>query len=547
MKTLAADYWAALLDHEPSEGHALGRMEYAGRFERASGESEDAFLVVLRGLLARLEAVDEQDLEHQDRVTRDFLLSDARRRIDLTQARLTDFAVDSSWGAQAILGVEAGMFGVPNAEVAAAMVDKVEAIGSYFVEFAERQREGLAAGRVAPSFSVTGTLEQLDELLATPAAENPAIAPLKAPGDVDEQSWRADLAQAVTAHLLPGLATYAAVLREEILPAARPDDQVGLCHVPGGEEAYAATLRYHTTTTLTAAEIHQLGLDTVAALSEEYRSLAPEVVGTDDLAEIFRLMREDPALHYSDGEEVFRHSKEALARAWAAIPDWFETLPQAPCEVQPVESSLQAFYFPPAADGTRPGTFFIDISDPPSWGRYELEALAFHEAVPGHHLQIAIASELPDDIPDVRKHAGPTAYVEGWGLYSERLSDDMGLYTSPLARMGMLAMDSMRACRLVVDTGIHALGWSREQAVQYMLDNSPMSEGWIRPEVNRYVLMPGQATSYMVGRMEIQRLRREAEERLGDAFDIKQFHTAILGQGGLPMDLLEREVRAALA
>jgi uncharacterized protein (DUF885 family) len=544
--SLAAAYWEATLEAGPSWGHLLGRMEFAGLFERASREDEDRHLATLRDLLTKIEAVDEADLDHEDRLTREVLLSDARRTIDLTEARLAEFAVDSVGGIQEMLGVYAGMFGIPDATVAAAMVDKVAAMGTYLTEFAERQREGLASGRVAPAFSVTDTLAQLDKLLATPAAENPAIAPLKAPAGVDETRWRADLERAVTDHLMPGFAAYAAVLREEILPAARPDDQVGLCFVPGGASAYEAALGFYTTTTMTAEEIHQLGLDTVAALAEEYRTLGPEAVGAGDLAEIFRLMREDPALHYTDGEALVRDSEEAMARAWAAMPDWFETLPEAPCGVKGVASGAKAFYFPPATDGSRGGTFFVNISDPTSWGTFELEAMAFHEGIPGHHLQITIASELPGDIPEVRKHVHPSSYAEGWGLYTERLADEMGLYSSPLARMGMLSADSMRACRLVVDTGIHALGWSRERAVQYMLDNSPLSEGVVRPEIDRYIQMPGQATSYMVGRVELQRMRREAEGRLGGAFDIKRFHSAVLGQGALPLNVLEREIVSAL-
>jgi uncharacterized protein (DUF885 family) len=542
---LARDYWEELLRNGPSWGHLLGRMEFAGRFERASREAEDHHVAVVREVLASLEAVDETTLDHEDRLTRDFLLSDARSRVDLVEARFAEFDVDSVSGTQAMLGVYAGMFGIPDADVAAAMVEKVAGMGTFFTELAERQREGLRAGRTAPEFSVTGTLAQLDVLLETPAAENPAIASLRAPDGLDETRWRADLARAVGDHLLPGLARYAAVLRDEVLPAARPDDRVGLGFLPGGDEAYEAALRYFTTTTASAEEIHQLGLDTVAALAEEYRTLGPDVVGAEDLSEILRRLREDPALHYADGEALVRDSEKAMARAWAAMPSWFDTLPGAPCGVLGVTTGAKAYYFPPATDGSRGGSFFVNTSDPASWGTFELEAMAFHEGIPGHHLQLTIASELPG-VPDARRHVMPAAYAEGWGLYTERLADEMGLYSSPLARMGMLSADSMRACRLVVDTGIHAFGWSRERAVRYLLENSPLSEGVVRPEVDRYILSPGQATSYMVGRVVIQRLRREAEERLGDAFDIRRFHTAVLGQGALPLDVLEREVVAAL-
>lgn len=226
-----------------------------------------------------------------------------------------------------------------------------------------------------------------------------------------------------------------------------------------------------------------------------------------------------------------------------AMPRWFEVLPQAQCRVEGTLSGPKAFYFPPSGDGSRGGTFFVNLSDPQSWGTFELESMAFHEGIPGHHLQLALASELTG-VPEFRKHVHNSAYAEGWGLYTERLADEMGLYSGPVARMGMLAADSMRACRLVVDTGLHALGWSREQAVAYMVANSPLRESMCQPEVDRYITSPGQACSYMVGRVEIQRMRAEAEQRQGDRFDVKQFHTAVLESGSLPLDVLDQVVRA---
>ena len=214
--------------------------------------------------------------------------------------------------------------------------------------------------------------------------------------------------------------------------------------------------------------------------------------------------------------------------------------------VEGTQVGAKAFYFAPATDGSRGGTFFVNTEDPSSWGRFELEAMAFHEGVPGHHLQLAIAAELPDTVPVFRRHLHNSAYAEGWGLYSERLSDEMGLYSSSLDRMGMYSADSMRACLLVVDTGLHALGWSRQQAIDFMVANSPLTEGVCRPEVDRYICRPGQATSYMVGRLEIERIRREAEERQGEAFDVRRFHSAVLDSGSLPLGVLDRVVSARL-
>ena len=222
--------------------------------------------------------------------------------------------------------------------------------------------------------------------------------------------------------------------------------------------------------------------------------------------------------------------------------NWFGRLPKADCGVAETPSGPTAFYFPPATDGSRPGTFFVNTEDPTRWGRFEIEAMAYHEGIPGHHLQLAISQEL-ENVPEFRKHAGVTVYAEGWGLYTERLADEMGLYSGPLERIGMLSADSMRAGRLVVDTGIHAKGWTRQQAIDYFLANSPMSLGTIEGEVDRYIAIPGQALAYMIGRLEIMRMRSEAQEHMGDRFDIKGFHDTVLSGGLVPMETLDRMVQ----
>ncbi len=221
--------------------------------------------------------------------------------------------------------------------------------------------------------------------------------------------------------------------------------------------------------------------------------------------------------------------------------NWFGRLPIADCVVAETMTGPTAFYFPPPADNSRPGTFYLNTADPTRWGTYEIEAMAFHEGIPGHHLQLAIAQEL-EDVPDFRKHAMVTAYVEGWGLYTERLADEMGLYSGPLERIGMLSADSMRAGRLVVDTGLHAMGWSRRQAIDFMAENSPLSLSTIEGEIDRYIGMPGQALAYMMGRLEIMDIREDAKAALGPHFDIKGFHDVVLGSGPVPMSTLRRMV-----
>jgi uncharacterized protein (DUF885 family) len=542
---LAADYWTHYLDVNPTEAHLIGDYSRADAFESATRAAQDADIAALRDFERRAAGIPRTDLTEQQRVTLSVLEFDATTRADLAEARLTELAADPIFGEQVSMPIITPMLALPDTGVAEALVEKLRGLGRYYGELADRQREGVAHGRVPAAFAVQMTVEQLDRVLATPVADDALLITGPPPSGMDVDAWKARLRDAVETAVRPGMAAYRDVLRDEVLPSARPEERCGLSWLPDGEAAYDATLRYFTTTTRTAQEIHDLGLAQIEKLADEYRALGPEVAGSDDLERIFEAMRSDPELHFERGEQLVEASEVALQRAWDAMPAWFETLPQAPCGVKSTMTGAKAFYFPPASDGSRGGTFFINVDDPSSWGTFELESMAFHEGIPGHHLQLAIASELTD-VPEFRKHIHNSAYAEGWGLYTERLADEMGLYTGAVDRMGMYAADSMRACRLVVDTGLHALGWSRQQAIDFMVDNSPLKETMCRPEVDRYIVSPGQACSYMVGRVEIQRMRAEAEQRQGSGFDVRAFHTAVLDSGSLPLGVLDEVVRARL-
>ncbi|MEP6816310.1 MAG: DUF885 domain-containing protein [Marmoricola sp.] len=543
---LSDAYWQAVLDAAPTEAHLLGLYPTTGRYEDASRSGEDHEIARLREFASRAEALDAGALDEQQRITREVLVSGATAGADLFEARLKELGADPIFGEQTALPLVLGMLNLPDAEVADAMVGTFEGIGQWFRDAADRHRDGVARGRAPAAFAVSGTIAQLDAALDVPVADDPMVAALHPPEGIDVEAWRARLCAVVESALRPGMATYRDVLRDVVLPQARPDDRCGLSWLDDGDDAYARTLRYFTTTRRSAQEIHDIGLAQIEALGEEYRALGPAVVGSDDLAEIFEAMRTDPALHFTSGDQLVEASRVAMARAEVAMGEWFEVLPKAPCAVSGTTTGAKAFYFPPASDGSRGGTFFVNIAAPESWGTFELESMAFHEGIPGHHLQLAIAAELPDAVPEFRRHLHNAAYAEGWGLYAERLSDEMGLYGSPVDRMGMLSADSLRASRLVVDTGMHALGWSRRQAVDYMVANSPMTEAMCQPEVDRYIVSPGQATSYMIGRLEIQRMRHEAEQRQGDGFAVKAFHSAVLDSGSLPLDVLDRVVAARL-
>ncbi|HEY8438224.1 MAG TPA: DUF885 domain-containing protein [Candidatus Limnocylindrales bacterium] len=538
---LAQEYFDFLLEAWPSWGHLMGIYDHADRFDDVSREGEERERQTRLAFAARAEAIPADGLSPQDTITREMLVFDGRRNAELLDARLAEFEVDPIFGQQAGLPVRMPKFPIPNATVAEAMIPKVRGIAKNFRDMSDRVMEGVARKRTPAAFAIDDTVTQIDAWLAKPIEEDPLLNTAEPTGVADPSEWRRGLREVVARDVRPAMAAYRDTIRDRVRPHARDDAHVGLTWLADGEDVYDRLIRYHTTLGLSAQEIHDIGLAQIEHLAAEYRGLGQEVLGTSDVPEIFRRLRDDPALHHTSGADIVAASETALAKATAAMGDWFGILPKAGCDVEEVQSGAIAFYFPPARDGSRGGVFFMNTSQPSGWGRYQIEATSYHEGIPGHHLQLAIASELTD-VPEFRKRAYIAAYGEGWGLYSERLADEMGLYSTPLDRIGMLEADSMRACRLVVDTGMHALGWSRQQAIDYMTENSPMAVSQIVPEIDRYAVTPGQALAYMIGRLEIQRMRREAEARLGPAFDIKSFHDAVLGSGLMPLPVLDRVV-----
>ena len=354
---------------------------------------------------------------------------------------------------------------------------------------------------------------------------------------------------AVEEHLYPGLTEYRDVLVREILPASRSDDRPGLSYVPGGDAAYRTLIREFTS--LPAAEcdpraIHEYGLAEVARIRAEIADLGGVVFGTRDVSEIQKRMRTDPKMHFRTRDEVTAKANEALSRARNRIPAYFGLLPETECEVVPIPAFAErdtttAYYNQPDADGMRPGRYFVNTYAPETRPRYEAEVLAFHESVPGHHLQIALQQEL-GNLPRFRRHQGSEAFVEGWALYTERLCEEMGLYSSDTDRLGLLSFDAWRASRLVVDTGIHAFGWSRDQAIEYLYDNTLLSAANVENEVDRYIAWPGQALAYKIGQREILALRDHARRVQGSVFSYPRFHDRILGQGAVSLPVLRRVI-----
>ncbi|MFI5778058.1 DUF885 domain-containing protein [Nocardia sp. NPDC051570] len=549
---LAEKYWDTVLEASPSSATLLGDRRFDDRIEDLSLATEQRLIGVYQDLLQQVSAVDPATLAAEDRTTRSLLINELASTVDHLSWRPVEMASDQMDGVHSMVLTLAPQTNAPTPESALALVQRFRQFDSLFGQAAERFRAGLAAGRTPARIVIERSLNQLDGYLASDPVTD-AFATFPGPPDWDgEKQWRATLSEVVRDVVRPALRTYRGVLAEELLPVARPDDKAGLCWLGAdGEDIYRRLLRRHTTLDdLGADEIHETGLAELEKLREEHSRIGAKLFGLTDQAEIFARLQGDPELHYVNGEEIMVDARAALAAANAEMADWFGRLPKESCDIVPIPEFLAAdapgaYYFPPAADGSRPGTYFVNQYDPAGRPRYQTGAIAYHEAIPGHHLQLTIANEL-DHLPRFQRQSfANTAFVEGWALYTERLADEMGLYADDLARIGMLAADSFRSCRLVVDTGLHAKGWSRQQAIDYMVANVPIGRTEIESEIDRYIAIPGQAVGYKVGQLEIRRQRAQVAERLGDRFDIKAFHDTVLGAGSVSLPVL-RELAATL-
>jgi uncharacterized protein (DUF885 family) len=418
---------------------------------------------------------------------------------------------------------------------------------------AQRYKDGAAAGRTPAKINVSRSMHQVDGYLASPIDDDP-FANLAAPENWEGTGeWRAELADAVRAELRPAFQRYREVFANHLEPVARPDERAGLAYLADGEEIYQALIEMHTGLPLTADELHEIGLEEATkAIRSEFVEVGSRAFGTSDVREIFDRLLNDADLRYRDKDELLQHAQDCLETAESAMSSWFGILPQAKCVLTPVPDYLAAdvppaYYTPPVADGSRPGEYHVNLHGATDRGRYSTASIAYHESIPGHHLQLAIAAER-SDLPAFRRLTfGQTAFVEGWALYTERLADEMGMYADDLDRLGMLSSDAWRACRLVVDTGLHARGWTRQQAIDFMVENMPVDLETITVEVDRYIGMPGQALAYKVGQREILKLREQARQQLGDRFDIKGFHDAVLGGATISLPVLRDRVASFIA
>jgi len=424
---------------------------------------------------------------------------------------------------------------------AEAYLTRLRRSGIWLDQLSGRLRAGARKGRLPVAPLVEQAIAWAEGVLAAPAP-GPALSPQPPQGWPRAAAWEEERRAAAEEVLKPALARWVATIKE-LLPQARPSERAGLVYLPGGEEDYGRAVRMYTTLPLSPEELHQTGLDHVAALEARAVKLGAGL-GLSGLDEVFAAVRDSAAK--IPPEEAIRQAAVAVRRAEARASEVFPDPLPPPCDVTPMPevvatSGAAPHYTPPRLDGGRPGTFWFNTERPTPGTGWDLEVVAFHEAVPGHHLQLS-RLQLLTDLPALQRQRSVTVFSEGWGLYAEQLAEEAGLYTDDRALLGSVSSSLMRAARLVVDTGIHAFGWSRERALEFLVAHVPMAQEVLAAEIDRYVVMPGQALAYLTGKLEILRIREDAQRRLGPAFSLPAFHAAVLDHGSLPIPTLGRSI-----
>lgn len=534
-------HWEDHLRRNPVWATQLGDHRYDDRIRDESQAALEEERVFRRKLLERAKAIDSEALVPRDQVTLSLFVEYLGHQIAAEQCHFEKWSVSARGNPVTAWSELPQLHPIESEKDGKSFVARLEqAAGSVDTTIAN-MRLGKAEGWYPNRESTRRVLEMTKELLAKETEAWAMTAPAK-----EHEAIREDVLRVAEQEIRPAFERYRKFLEEEILPKARSEEESGLVALPFGEACYSARVGAYTTLPLQPQAIHETGLAQMERINTEMKKLGEKLFGTDDLPAILEKLRTDRSLYFETAEQIEEKATNALAAARAKIPEYFGRLPEAKCEVRRIPAyeapyTTIAYYRQPVPDGSRPGEYFVNVHAPTTRPKFEAEALAFHESIPGHHVQIAIAQELPE-LPAFRKHVYLSVFGEGWALYTEQLAREMGLYSGDLDLMGMYSFEAWRAARLVVDTGIHAMGWSRERAKKYMAEHTALALNNIDNEVDRYIVWPGQALSYMTGQLEIWRLRREAEQTLGDRFDLSAFHDAVLGGGAVSMPVLRRRV-----
>lgn len=540
---LATQYEKILFDYAPEMGLFWGKSDVAlDRFMDNSligyqnwWQQEDNFL-------ASLQSISSQDLHNADLTVSYLLLKDyleSKKGSRICRTELWDVNPAAGWHNK--LAIVAAKQPIGSSDNRAAALKRWRSFDTYVENEITNLKLGLSLGYTAPRPAVKRVLTQLKIVLNNPIEDSPYYD--FAVRDSDPR-FKAQVYKLVQTIIHPALRKYANYLEHDYLPVARTD--IGVWSLPDGVACYLAKIKEETTLAMTPEEIYQFGLRTMDGLIQEVRAIGMRKYGQQEMSTIFQIAHDESLNYFSSEQDILNYNFAALARAQEKIPQWFAKAPQTEGTIKPypeyrAKTGASGEYNPPNDAGTEPGIFFINTYDPKNRGRIDQEATLFHELIPGHHFQIALHYENKR-LLKLNRYLFNSGFGEGWALYVERLADEMGLYQDDNSRLGMLSNEALRSARLVVDTGIHAFHWTRKQAINYLKQHTVLSDNIIEGEVDRYIMLPGQATSYMLGKYTIERLRRAAEKKLGNKFDIREFHDQVLKNGGVSLPMLEDQI-----
>jgi uncharacterized protein (DUF885 family) len=546
--------WERGLEDSPETATFFGDARYNDRWTDLSPEAIEARNAADRAVLGKLARIPRAKLPAAEQVNYDLFKQRyeqavAFQRFHGEQLPVSPIGFDG-FGSAATL---AQLQPFRTAADYDKWIKRLQGYGTLVDQNIALMRAGMAARRVPPREPMTRLVAQLRGFVTAKPEDSPFYAPLEqVPADLpaaEAQRLRAAAASAIRDIVTPAWQRFNAFYENEYLPACRLTISAG--DFPDGKAFYEQAVRYHTTTLLTPDQIHEIGLAEVARIRAEMEQIREQVKFRGDLPAFFKHLRSDKKFYYRTGEELLAAYRVLAKRIDPQLVKLFGRIPRTPYGVEAVPeleapNQTTAYYRSPAEDGSRAGYFFANLYKPETRPKWEMEALTVHEAVPGHHFQIALAQEL-GELPKFRRLGGYTAFVEGWGLYSESLGGELGLYADPYSKFGQLTYEMWRAVRLVIDTGIHHKGWTRQQAIDYFAANAAKTANDIAVEVDRYISWPGQALAYKIGELRIKALRARAHETLGDAFDVRRFHDVVLGNGAVPLDVLEAAVDAWIA
>ena len=550
LQHLSNDFFQNSLVSSPTSAIMRGYREYFDQIEDLSGETFDKEEQRVNEFISRLEKIDLNTLSHREKITHGMLEFALSSNKDALLDKNWEFGAGVSGYTGYLIDYNQRLF-IPDVECADLLLKRLELYERLFTQIAQVQKEGLLINRVATKRNLLRTIDQLENYLNTPLDKDTLLLVNFSTdiGELEISSWKEKAKKIIETNVRPAVLAYLDQLREEHLPKGRTDEKSGIFWIEGGEETYLRALRRYTGhKDTTVQEVHSIGISEIERLKTEFFEIGKNVFpDAKSPEEVIHKMQTEPAMRYESKEQMLQIAEDTIERSYKPLDKWFTVFPKSPCKVLPAPPESEqhappAYYVAPLPDGSRDGTYFLNTYKPETKSIFEAESVAFHEAIPGHHLDRTIAVEL-QDVPDFQRYVASTAFVEGWGLYAEQLANEMGLYSNDVQQLGRLGNDAWRGCRLVLDTGMHGMGWSREKAIEFFRANSPIEEINANIETDRYIAWPGQACSYKMGQLKIEELRRRAEKELGENFDIRYFHDEVLCDGGITLPILENKIK----